>query len=242
MSRDHAPPATRILPGPPEPIEIADTLRRERTRRKGRPWLNLCMVSSLDGSIAVDGSSGSLGNANDTGVLHGLRSLADAVLVGAGTVRIEGYHEPAKAGQRVAVVTASGNVDLSRPLFTSGAGVLVTTEDADFDPGHHADIDADIEVIRAGREQVDLRAALEELAARWPDIDHVQAEGGPGLNGSLLELDLIDELDLTISPMLVGGDGARMITRAHETMRTMHLEQLVTDEDGYLFGRWIRSD
>ncbi len=94
MSRDHAPPATRLLPGPPEAVEIAETLVRERPRRDDRPWVNVCMVSSLDGTIAVDGNSGRLGNANDTGVLHGLRRLADAVLVGAGTVRIEGYHEP----------------------------------------------------------------------------------------------------------------------------------------------------
>lgn len=238
MSRDHAPPATRILPGPPHPIEIADSLLRDRPRQGRRPWVNLCMVSSLDGSIVVDGDSGSLGNANDTGVLHGLRKLADAVLVGAGTVRAEGYHEPSKSGQRVAVVTASGNVDLSRPLFTSGAGLLVTTEHTELGP----DIDPDIEVIRAGHDDVDLAGALAELAARWPHIAHVQAEGGPALNGSLLGLDLIDELDLTISPMLVGGGGARLITRAPETIRGMQLEQLVADEGGYLFGRWIRRN
>ncbi len=232
MSRDHAPPATRLLPGPTASVAIGDTLARGRPHQGDRPWVNLCMVSSLDGTIAVGGNSSRLGNANDTDVLHGLRRLADAVLVGAGTVRAEGYHAPAKPGQRVAVVTASGNVDLSQTLFTSGAGLLITTEGLD--------IDTDVEIIRAGRDHVDLAGALAELAARWPRITHVQAEGGPGLNGSLLDADLVDELDLTISPMLVGGDGKRMVTGAPEAVRRMRLEQLVTDEGGYLFGRWVR--
>lgn len=235
MSRSDAPPATRVFPGSPTPTDIESSLVRPRTGHDGRPWVNVCMVSSLDGAISVGGRSGDLGNANDTAVLHGIRRLADATIVGAGTIRAEGYGRPERPDQRICVVTASGDVDLSGPVFESGAGILVTTDDMDRD-----DLDG-IDVVRAGTGHVDLAAALHELTNRWPSIHHVQAEGGSRLNGSLLDADLVDELDLTLSPMLVGGDAARILTSGHEAVRHMRLEQLVVDEGGFTFGRWVRD-
>ena len=65
------------------------------------------------------------------------------------------------------------------------------------------------------------------------------AEGGPHLNGALLDGECVDELDLTISPVLVGGDGARVTTGARPTFEPLDLAHLAT-EDGYLYGRWVR--
>ncbi len=114
------PPALRRLhPSPAGPTTPAEAYRGERPvappRPPGpRPWVGLCMIASLDGAVAVDGTSGALGNANDREVLLTLRDLADVVLVGAGTARGEGYGPPRTPGLRIGVVTNSGHVDLDR--------------------------------------------------------------------------------------------------------------------------------
>jgi riboflavin biosynthesis pyrimidine reductase len=191
------------------------------------------MVSSLDGTVAVDGLSGGLGNPNDLEVLVTLRALADVIVVGAGTVRDEDYGPPRKPGQRVGVVTNRGSVDLDRELFDSGAGFVITTERADVD-------DTRVEVLRAGDETVDLRQAIGRLHEIAPDIDFVQAEGGPTLNAALFEADLIDELDLTIASRLSGGGGPRLTDGADELDRRFDLAHMLVDDDGFVFGRWVR--
>jgi riboflavin biosynthesis pyrimidine reductase len=148
------------------------------------------------------------------------------IIVGAGTVRAEGYGPPRKAGQRIGVVSHSGNVDTSLPLFASGAGFLIVPEDAPPQP---------IDTVRAGVGALDLVAAVAQL-----DADFVQAEGGPGLNGALLDADLIDELNLTISPQLAGGDGPRLITHAAAATRRLELAHVLEDE-GFLFTRYVRA-
>jgi riboflavin biosynthesis pyrimidine reductase len=197
----------------------------ERDRPASRPWVGLCMVASLDGSTVVDGRSGALSSAADTEVLHTLRDLADMILVGAGTVRAEGYGPPKRHGQRVGVVTRTGRVDVTTPLFTSGAGFLILPDDAP---------EVDAPAVRAGHTTVDLCAALEQLDAQF-----VQAEGGAHLNAALAEVDLIDELNLTISPVLSGGDGPRLMNGAMPIVRRMRLAHLLED-DHFLFTRYIR--
>jgi riboflavin biosynthesis pyrimidine reductase len=192
------------------------------------------MVMSLDGSIAVDGASGSLGNPNDVAVLSTLRSIADMIIVGAGTVSGEGYGPPKKAGQRLGVVTNSGRVDLDSELFTSGAGFVITNERAEVDSSR-------VQVVRAGRDRVNIGAAVARLTEIDPSVRYVQAEGGATLNGSLLDADVIDELDLTLSPHLVGGDAPRLTSGAAERLRGFELAHVLADDDGYLFSRWLRA-
>jgi len=200
-----------------------------------RPWVSLCMIASLDGAIVVDGRSGPLGNATDREVLLSLREFADVVLVGAGTARGEGYGPPGKPGLRVGVVTNSGRVDLARPLFTSGAGFVIAPESADIDT-------TAVDVLRAGTDQVDLALALVRLASIVPDVRVVQAEGGPTLNAGLLAVDAVDELDLTISPRLVGGDSPRVVHGAPAVDARFELAHLLADAEGFVFGRWVRAD
>lgn len=192
------------------------------------------MVTSLDGSIAVDGASGSLGNANDLDVLLTLRSIADMLLVGAGTVRGEGYGPPDKPGQRIGVVTNRADVDLDSDLFATGAGFVITNEQATIDESR-------VEVLRAGSDRVDIAAAVARLHEIDPGVTYVQAEGGAGLNGTLLDADLIDELDLSISPNLVGGAGPRLMRGAVEGLHRYELAHLLTDDDGFVFSRWTRA-
>jgi len=192
------------------------------------------MVMSLDGSISVDGLSGGLGNPNDVDVLLTLRSMADMILVGAGTVREEGYGPPKKRGQRVGVVTNSADVDLDSDLFASGAGFVITNEAADIDESR-------VDVLRSGPERVDVARAVRRLGEIDPAVTYVQAEGGAGFNGSLLDADVIDELDLSISPNLAGGSGPRITAGAAEHLRRFELSHLLSDTDGFVFGRWIRA-
>lgn len=206
----------------------------DRPVHADRPWVGLCMVASLDGSIAVDGSSGTLGNRNDLDVLLTLRSLADGLLVGAGTVRGEGYGPPKKPGQRIGVVTNRGSVDLDSELFTSGAGFVITNEQADVDESR-------VDVLRAGRDRVDIAAALARLGEFVPAVRYVQAEGGASFNASLLDADLIDELDLTLSPHLVGGTGPRLTAGASESLHRFTLAHLLADDEGFVFSRWLRA-
>ncbi len=213
---------------------MAEAYVASRQPRDDRPWIGLCMVTSLDGSVAVDGASAALGNANDVDVLRTLRSIADMIIVGAGTVRGEGYGAPKKTGQRIGVVSNSGSLDFETELFTSGAGFVIAPASAPID-------DDRIEVLRAGDDEVDLVGAMHRLHEIMPEVSYVQAEGGPGLNGSLLDADLFDELDITVSPRLVGGDGPRLTDGASEIVRPYRLVQLLADDDGFLFGRWLRD-
>jgi riboflavin biosynthesis pyrimidine reductase len=197
-----------------------------------RPWVGMCMITSLDGSTVVDGRSGGLGNPTDASVFGALRRAADVVLVGASTARAEGYGAPKQAGLRIGVVTASGRIDSASELFTSGAGFLVMPEDGPPAP-------AAIDVVRAGNGSVDLELALRRLGAVVEAPVFVQVEGGSHLNGALLHSGCIDELDLTLAPVLVGGDGPRVTSGAPPTFDRYDLVHLATD-DGYLYGRWVR--
>jgi riboflavin biosynthesis pyrimidine reductase len=215
----------RLYPEPASDTTAVEAYGVERPRPIRRPWVGLCMVASVDGSTVVDHRSAALSSEADRMVLSTLRSLADVIVVGAGTVRAEGYGPPKKPGQRIGVVTHRGDIDLSLPLFTSGAGFLIMPRSAP---------DRPVDTVRGGDDDLDLAEALGQLDAQF-----VQAEGGPGLNAALAAADLIDELNLTISPTLAGGDGPRMVAGAAPIGRNLRLAHLLED-DGFLFTRYVR--
>lgn len=186
-----------------------------RDPRGRRPWVGMCMVSSIDGSTVVNGNSLPLSGPADREVLLALRRHADTVLVGAGTVRDEGYGKPSKVGQRVAVVTRSGRIDTSTELFTSGAGYLVTPTSTG---------------------EIDLFAAV--AAAQGP---YIQLEGGAKLNAAMVDADLVDEINLTISPNVTGGDAPRLTNGARNLMLRYTLHHVLEDE-GFLFLRYVRGN
>jgi riboflavin biosynthesis pyrimidine reductase len=206
-----------------------------RPLRAGRPWVGMCMIASLDGSTAVDGVSGGLGNDNDRAVFAALRAVADVILVGAKTAAAEHYRPSGRPGQRIGIVTSSGRIDTGTELFSSGCGFLVLPEDG-------PDTPQGVDSVRAGHGTVDLVAALGRLTQLGPSARFVQVEGGARLNGALVEAGCIDELNLTIAPALVGGDSSRIVAGATESRRTLQLAHVLADRDGYLFTRWVRSD
>lgn len=240
------------------PVEVADVdpvtayLAAERPAPADRPWVVVGMVSSLDGATAVAGRSGALGGPADRVVFRAVRAIADVILVAAGTVRTERYG-PVRLGEealsaraaagrtgppRLAVVTSSLDLDLE-PLAADGARPIVyTTSDVDPDRRAAAEGVADVRVAGTGR--VDVRRALADLRADGADV--VVCEGGPSLNGALVDADVVDEWCVTLAPAVAGGDSSRLVVGAAplETPRPLALAQLLS-ADGVLFGRWVRA-
>lgn len=214
-----------------------------------RGWVRANMVSTLDGSATgADGLSASISSPVDRAAFGVLRGLADVVLVGAGTVRDEGYRamkaNPAfadrrrAAGQRpapaVAVVTRSGRIPTSSGLFESQSPVFVVTTAA-ADVARLRELAGPDRVIVAGEDELDVDDAVGVLASRG--FGRVLLEGGPRLLGSALVANRVDELCLTWSPQLVGGDGPRI---AHGGGAKLHARpaHLIAAED-MLLGRWL---
>ncbi|MEZ5216517.1 MAG: dihydrofolate reductase family protein [Ilumatobacteraceae bacterium] len=190
--------------------------------------MEVCMVSSIDGGTAVEGRSGGLSTPADAELLQALRATADVVLVGASTVRSESYGPPKKPGLKIGVVTTTGEgLDFDGPLFSSGAGFLVMPSDGPERP---------VNTLRCGTGSVDLARATRRLGASF-----IHVEGGPKLNGALLHAGLVDEVNLTISPHLVGGNAARLIDGASAVLQRMRLSHVLED-DGWLFCRYLRLD
>ncbi len=183
------------------------------------------MIAGADGATAVEGRSGGLSSPTDTAMLLALRRRAGIVLVGAATVRAEGYGPPSRAGLRIGVVSSRGEgLDFASPLFTSGAGFVVTTTDAPELP---------VETVRSGvRGHVDLVGAVAQL-----DVGIISVEGGARLNAALLDAGLVDEINLTTSPNVVGGDSSRLTAGAREQPLRLELAHLA-EHDGFLFARY----
>jgi len=223
----------RLLPAPAENVSIESAYSAPLGSHPDRPWVGLSMVASIDGSTVVDGASAGLSSDNDSGVMLRLRALADVIVVGAGTAAGEGYGPPSKDGQRIGVVTRSGSVDTSTELFSSGAGFVITTSRTEFE-------ERGVDVIRVGEDEVDLAAALRAIPDVAPGTTFVQLEGGPSLNGAFAEADLLDELNLTTSPAIVGGDGPRLVAKAGDLSLRYELQQMAVDDEAFVFSRWRR--
>ena len=233
-----------------DPMTVYDDPRRRKQR--SRPYVFVNMVCSVDGGTVVEGVTEQLGGPADRHVFLLLRSLADGILVGAQTVRAEGYGPPkirsefaparAERGQsqmpRIAIVTRSVDLDLSTPLFTDGRSRPFVLAPQDADPQRLAEADDVADVIRAGTGTLDLRASLEELARQG--IAALLCEGGPTLNGTLFEQGLVDELCLTVSPVIIGKTGGARITGAPQLPQLVGLELVsVLEDDGTLFLRYL---
>jgi riboflavin-specific deaminase-like protein len=213
----------RLLP-PGEPAlaeEIVVGLRLEDRSAVpgGLPYLMLNMVSTVDGRASIGGRSGPLGGDADRELFHALRRAVDAVMVGAGTARSERYgrviRDPARRRERherglpaeplACIVSGRLSLPADLPLLADPAArvVIVTSSPASL-PGTRAQVD----YLRSGREgRVDLAAALAELRERYA-VRTLLCEGGPHLNSQLLLVGLVDELFLSLSPMLAGGDSS----------------------------------
>lgn len=214
--------------------------------------LRMNFVSSVDGAAHAGGLSKALQTSGDNRVFAALRDLADVVLVGAGTARAEGYRASRPTGVRlaarqawgladtlpIAVVSNSLDLDVASPLFTQtdpdARTIVLTTATAD--PARRAALGAVADVVSCGDHVVDpvlLRTALTERG-----LTRILGEGGPTLFGTLAGAGVVDELCLSISPLLSGPGAGRVITGMGWTgPRAMQLAGLL-EEDGALFCRY----
>lgn len=234
----------------PDPASVVD-LDEAYAHPQGLVRAN--MVASLDGAVKdSSGQSGGLSSPADKKIFGAQRAGCDVVLVGAGTVRAEGYGpaRPNAERQRVrlargqsavppiAVVSRSLDLDLTTAFFTEAAARPVVVTVASSDRHRRADIAALADIVVAGDEDVDIAAALEALRDRG--LSRVLCEGGPHLLTDLAVAGRLDELCLTVSLTIQGGDSARLISGG--AIEGWHGELVhVLSEDAHLFLRVARS-
>ncbi|MGB8651136.1 MAG: dihydrofolate reductase family protein [Mycobacteriales bacterium] len=203
------------------------------------PHVRAGFVASVDGAISVDGRSGALSSPADKAVFRALRTVADAVVVGAGTARTENYgpvvHREGAKDWRAAhdrdprtplvVVSRTGRIP---PRALEGPVLLAAPEGVPAPAG--------VDVIRT----VEPRALVTALHDRG--LSRLLCEGGPALLTALLRAGVLDELCLTTSPTLVGS--APTLLGDLGQPRDLRLRSLVHDDPGVLLVRWdvVRSE
>ena len=193
------------------PEELASNLRLDELAPPGRPYLGINMVSSLDGKATLDWRTKGLSSDADRRLFHHLRTQADAVMVGAGTVREERYGRMTKNDELrlkrtneglvpdALAVVVSGRLDLPAdlPLLNEPEQrVVIATGSDETIPG----VSAQVEYARVGDDLPRLMAYLAEKHG----VRSVLCEGGPTLNSFLFAAGLVDELFLTLNPKLAG--------------------------------------
>ncbi|GAA1785895.1 pyrimidine reductase family protein [Agromyces lapidis] len=238
--------------GPARPVDRAGLLVAYALPDREAPRVRMNFVMSLDGAVALDGRSGGLGDDADRLAMGVLRTLADVVLVGAGTVRAEGYgglrlreenaawrREHGLADQpRLAVVSSALDLDPGHPFFADAVTRPIVVTHAASDPVRRAALAEVAEVLVCGGTAVDPIAMREALAAAG--LPQILCEGGPHLFASLVEVDAVDELCLSLSPLLVSGDAGRIIAGGHEHARPMRLVHAIPAGDLLLL-RYARA-
>lgn len=210
------------------------------------PWLRVNFVASVDGAATADGLSGGLGDAADRRMFELLRRVADVVMVGAGTVRAEGYGPMRVSDESARWRVARGLA--AHPVFAIVSGSL------DLDPGSRIFTDAPVrpvvivtarataarrarfaplaDVVVAGEESLDVPLALAALRERG--LPHVLSEGGPTLFGSLIAADAVDELCLTVAARLTAGDAGRIARGPLDVPAALELGRVLRHESTLL--------
>jgi riboflavin biosynthesis pyrimidine reductase len=239
-----------LLPEPSDAVDVHEWYAQD--------WLNrtafrVNFVASVDGAATADGLSRGLQTPGDNRIFAALRDLADVVVAGAGTVRAEGYDAITLSARRreirrhfgladhlpTAVVSRSLRLDPGAPLFTEArpdARTIVVTCAAG-DPDVRAALQAHADVIVVGDADVDLAAAKQALVERG--LTRMLCEGGPTMFGDLARSGVVDELCLSVTPLLAG-PGARRIV-AGELWGATTIELALSgllEEDGALFCRY----
>lgn len=219
----------------------------------GQQLIRMLFIASLDGAVEVEGTSAALGGALDRQLIGMLRGVADGVLVGAGTLRREKYRalRPLAARRawrrsaglpeypRLVVVSRSLDLDPAQPAFADAPvrPVIVTAGAAE--PGRRRALAGVADVLAHGAQQVDLPAALAQLRQDY-GLHHLLCEGGPTLFGGLHAAALVDEVCLTISPVIAGAGAGRIMAGPPGALTRMALRHAIATGDGYLFLRYTR--
>jgi riboflavin biosynthesis pyrimidine reductase len=220
--------------------------------RNAGPTLRVNFVSSVDGAATLGGLSGGLSGPDDKQIFATLRMVCDALLVAAGTVRAENYRALRLSPQRrdwrtahglsefplMVVVSGSLDLDLRQAIFADAPVRPVVLTHGRAPAERRAAVGSVAEVLTVGDDEVDLAAAVAALQARG--ATQLLCEGGPHLLGSLTAADLVDELCLTVSPLLAGAGAGRITAGPPAPPRSMSLRSILAADD-MLFLRYARA-
>ena len=221
----------RLLPGPQADgltaLDLAAAVAVEPP--VGRPFVLVNMIATADGRATIAGRTAPIANRADYELFHALRARVDAVMVGAETVRVEGYGPMA---QLAVVVSRSVELPVDRGMLAhEGNRVVLVT------PSPERELPPCAAAVSYLRE-ADLAVALRRLRDEH-GVGSIDCEGGPGLNATLIPAGLVDELHLVIAPKLAGGrdpltilSGDTLDAPADLSLRSLH------ESGGYLFGRY----
>ena len=233
-------------------VDPADGYGRLAALGPNRPRVRLNMIASVDGAASLQGRSGALGGPADKALFATLRSLADVVLLGAGTMRAEGYgparlSDDARARRRdwglppvppIAVMTRSCRLDWSARFFAEAEQrplVVTVASAATTDRARAAEV---ADTVIAGDDDVDLARVVGALAERGHT--NVLSEGGPDIAARFATAGLLDEVCLTLAPLLAAGEARRILDGAALAPPPVLGLALVLEADGYLFLRYRR--
>ncbi len=252
----------QILPTWIEDVDPLDIYPDDpRPAPSDRPWVMVNMIASLDGATAIGGLSGDLGGPADREVFRAVRASCDWIVVASGTATAESYGPPKhneavvearlrtgrSAVPRLAVLTASGAVDPTIPAFNHAVDSTAHGPGSQQRPlvisGEKADPEKlsalNVEIARLPAPRPHPSAVLNELHRRGAQV--VLCEGGPTWNGKMVQAGLVDEICLSISPILVGGTSSRIVVGAERAIPVqMRLSRLLCEDD-LLFARYTRA-
>ncbi len=231
----------RLLPDPGETTVAAQLSGFNPGALAGaeRPYTYTNFVLSVDGHATLEGRAGTLGSRTDIEMLMGLRAGADAVMVGAATMRVERYGrlipDASKRARRerrglphdplAVLVSASLDLPWDAGLFTCGAGRVLIFTSSEREPPPTA---TPVRVVRH-RDAVDVAEMVRHLRAER-GIRALLCEGGPRLHGQLVAAGLVDELFVTRGPLLAGGQGPGLLSGVPEGAIALELEWLLREE------------
>ncbi|WP_168207504.1 pyrimidine reductase family protein [Microlunatus elymi] len=220
-----------------------------------RAWVRTNFVSTLDGAAqGPDGRSGSINTASDRKVFALQRAHADVILIGAGTARAEHYRavdlEPWQRELRsrlglapyptLAIISRSRDLpdDLARPAAGEQGGPVIliaphATGEARPTPDHVELIELD------DHDLVPCKELITALADRG--LRRVLCEGGPHLSRQLHAAGLVDEICLTLSPLVIGGHASRTTAGALLEPEPYELAHCIAADDQALLLRYLRG-
>lgn len=213
-------------------------------------------VAGIDGAATHAGASGGLGGPGDRRLFGILRELADVIVVGAGTARAENYggakmQEDQQRRRRargqcgvppIAVITRAGVIASDARILTETEVPPLVLTSADAAGAARRSLGSAADVFDCSGSDpggVDLPTALRRLADRG--LTRVLTEGGPSLLGVMVAQDLLDEMCLTVAPVLTGGPAGRIASGSTEALTRMSLAHVVTDTDDFLYTRYVRA-
>ena len=229
---------------------LLDLVFRSSRAVSGRPWVLINMVASVDGATAIEGRSSGLGDDDDLAMFKALRAVPDVILVGAGTARAEDYgpvrldaerlerrrSEGKEDLPRLAILTGSLDLDPNAKLFSrpETPPIVITGPAADLDRKQALEAVAEVVVL----DELSIEAVIGHLGPAGV----ILCEGGPGLNAQLATAGLIDEVNLTLAPLMVGGASKRIVEGvAVDPPLDMDLDRIIAG-DRSLFFRYLSTN